>query len=338
MHAMVKQLDSNIGTIIQTLHDTGLWDNTLVVIHSDNGGEIMTPNCGGNNWPLRGGKFSNFEGGIRVNALVTGGVLPVERRGQVEEGLMSVADWYATYAHLAGLLEADIADGKAARASLPPVDSLNCWDMIAHGSDAGERESRSGGGGCRSELPIGDNSAINFNADADALVGGLISGRYKLLIGPERKQYMVGQDVLTAPLWPNRTTTLLYDQELMKSASPQPSQLAFSSNTTVDTRSSSGSEGGSDVGGVANEPVVIPLLYPRLCGRTPEEGCLFDIFSDPQETHSLATELPEVFYSMLRRIDELQLTVYSPDRGDKQEAACEAAIARGYYWGPWVKK
>ena len=31
--------------------------------------------CGGNNYPLRGGKL-NFEGGIRVNAFVTGGALP----------------------------------------------------------------------------------------------------------------------------------------------------------------------------------------------------------------------------------------------------------------------
>ena len=44
-----------------------MWDNSLVVFHSDNGGEIIFKGiCGGNNWPLRGGKFSNFEGGIRL--------------------------------------------------------------------------------------------------------------------------------------------------------------------------------------------------------------------------------------------------------------------------------
>lgn len=57
-----------------------MWENSLVVFHSDNGGEIIFKGiCGGNNWPLRGGKFSNFEGGIRVNAFVSGGWVPTAR-------------------------------------------------------------------------------------------------------------------------------------------------------------------------------------------------------------------------------------------------------------------
>ena len=47
---------------MQVLKETGIWDDALVVFHTDNGGEIMAQYCGGNNWPLRGGKFSNFEG------------------------------------------------------------------------------------------------------------------------------------------------------------------------------------------------------------------------------------------------------------------------------------
>lgn len=42
------------------------------------------------------------EGGIRANAFVTGGFLPDNRRGVREEGFMTTADWYATYARLAG--------------------------------------------------------------------------------------------------------------------------------------------------------------------------------------------------------------------------------------------
>eukprot|EP00602_Paraphysomonas_sp_CaronLab_P009079 CAMPEP_0185026322 /NCGR_PEP_ID=MMETSP1103-20130426/10261_1 /TAXON_ID=36769 /ORGANISM="Paraphysomonas bandaiensis, Strain Caron Lab Isolate" /LENGTH=435 /DNA_ID=CAMNT_0027559857 /DNA_START=483 /DNA_END=1790 /DNA_ORIENTATION=+ len=279
MHAMVYQVDINVGLIVDALKDSGLWDNALVVFHSDNGGEIMAQLCGGNNWPLRGGKFSNFEGGIRVNGFITGGYLPTERRGQRVEAIMSVADWYATYAHLAGLQEEDWEDTRAAAAGLPPIDSHNCWPVLM--GVPGE---------CREELPIGDTSSVKPNGDGDTLVGGLIRNGYKILVGAANKQYLVGQDVLTAPLWPNTSF-----------------------------------------------PPLTPELHPRVCGRTVENGCLFNIMDDPQETHSLATEKPALFFDMLRRIDELQETVYSPIRGDKDPEACEQAIENGYYWGPWIE-
>ena len=41
----------------------------------------------------RGGKFSNFEGGIRVSAFVSGGGLPALRRGKTESALITGWDW-----------------------------------------------------------------------------------------------------------------------------------------------------------------------------------------------------------------------------------------------------
>ena len=46
-----------------------------------------------NNWPLKGGKLSNWEGGTRVNAFVSGGFLPAARRGTVEPGFTAIEDW-----------------------------------------------------------------------------------------------------------------------------------------------------------------------------------------------------------------------------------------------------
>ena len=67
MHAMTSYLDNDVGRVVSALKSLKFWDNTLVVFHADNGGEIMGAGiCGGNNWPLRGGKFSNWEGGIRA--------------------------------------------------------------------------------------------------------------------------------------------------------------------------------------------------------------------------------------------------------------------------------
>ena len=43
-----------------------------------------------------GGKISDWEGGVRANAWVSGGLLPVAARGKKVEQFMHVADWYAT--------------------------------------------------------------------------------------------------------------------------------------------------------------------------------------------------------------------------------------------------
>ena len=71
-----------------------LWDNTLLLFTTDNGGSLALDETAGNNYPLRGGKGTKLEGGIRGTAFVNGGYLPDSRRGQKETGLMSIADWY----------------------------------------------------------------------------------------------------------------------------------------------------------------------------------------------------------------------------------------------------
>lgn len=58
---MVENLDRNIGLLITTLKERGLFDNTLIVFTSDNGGLYGITN----QHPLRAGKGSYYEGGIR---------------------------------------------------------------------------------------------------------------------------------------------------------------------------------------------------------------------------------------------------------------------------------
>ena len=203
MHTMVHYLDREIGTVVSSMKQGELWQESLVVIHADNGGEIMgAGTCGGNNWPLRGGKFANWEGGIRVLAMVTGGALPSARRGQHESGLLAVWDWLPTYAALAGV---DAADPVAAAAGLPPMDGVDAWPLIS-----GEV------GAVRNEIVIGDTSAIPPNGDGQAIVGGLIwqptnssTKLWKLLLGAVNKGQLIEMAVLTGPSWPNLTSHLV---------------------------------------------------------------------------------------------------------------------------------
>ena len=54
---MVTALDAALGRIVQTLDETKMMDNTLIVFTTDNGGNVL---AGGNNFPLRGSKELDF--------------------------------------------------------------------------------------------------------------------------------------------------------------------------------------------------------------------------------------------------------------------------------------
>ncbi len=72
--AMVEETDASLGAILKTLRATGQFDNTYVIFTSDNGGDFGRRDAMGVqfNGPLRHGKRSTFEGGLRVPFVVSG--------------------------------------------------------------------------------------------------------------------------------------------------------------------------------------------------------------------------------------------------------------------------
>jgi arylsulfatase A-like enzyme len=92
---MVKSLDAGIGRVLQTLKNSGLDRNTLVIFTSDNGGERFSYN-----WPFIGEKMDLHEGGIRVPAIVR---WPgVTSAGVVSDQPVITMDWTATMVAAAG--------------------------------------------------------------------------------------------------------------------------------------------------------------------------------------------------------------------------------------------
>lgn len=68
--AMLESLDAAVGRILGALEEHGLADRTLVVFTSDNGGLVLGNHPPTSNAPLRAGKGSPYEGGLRVPLLV----------------------------------------------------------------------------------------------------------------------------------------------------------------------------------------------------------------------------------------------------------------------------
>jgi arylsulfatase A-like enzyme len=66
--ALIEHMDAGIGRVIQALRETGRLDNTLILFTGDNGGNLADS---ADNGPLRDGKQSMYEGGLRVPTLAT---------------------------------------------------------------------------------------------------------------------------------------------------------------------------------------------------------------------------------------------------------------------------
>ena len=213
--AMAAALDAAVANVTAALRQHGMWNDTLFVFQSDNGGPIYAGNfkatgdcpsatrpgmtgpggrepyrstCldfGGaaNNWPLRGGKESCWEGGVRVAAFVGGGALPAAQRGTRCAGLLHTADWLATFG--AGLAGLDPTDARGAASGLPPIDSLDMWPMLSGANATSPR--------------------------VEAALGGvpgpraLVTAQYKLLLGRAGAPGL-GMDGWTGPHFPNASS------------------------------------------------------------------------------------------------------------------------------------
>ncbi|KAL8600312.1 hypothetical protein ACOMHN_060930 [Nucella lapillus] len=95
--AMMAVLDLGVGALVSALKDKGIYDETLILFMSDNGGPVK---YGSVNYPLRAGKKNLYEGGIRSYTLLK---LPGSRHANTTwSGLAHAIDWFPTLVRAAG--------------------------------------------------------------------------------------------------------------------------------------------------------------------------------------------------------------------------------------------
>lgn len=98
---VIEELDWSVGQVLQTLRETGLDQNTLVIFTSDNGPWAGLGEASGSAGTLRGAKFTSYEGGQRVPCIAwQPGFVPA---GKVCEEQISTLDLLPTFARLAGI-------------------------------------------------------------------------------------------------------------------------------------------------------------------------------------------------------------------------------------------
>ncbi|KAH7980785.1 hypothetical protein HPB49_019221 [Dermacentor silvarum] len=109
---MVSALDESVGLVFEALAKKGMLSNTLLAFSSDNGADVASPNANyASSWPLRGQKYTPWEGGVRAPALLWSQALgPKVRAGSDYEHLFHITDWLPTLYQLAGGNLADLGD------------------------------------------------------------------------------------------------------------------------------------------------------------------------------------------------------------------------------------
>ncbi|GAV06245.1 hypothetical protein RvY_16266 [Ramazzottius varieornatus] len=132
---MVAALDDSVGAVVQALERKGILNNTVIVFFSDNGGgaaeQLMFPlnkPSFGSNWPLRGAKNTQFEGGVRVAAVVWSSLL--RKAGRVSTELYHITDLLPTVTNLAG----GAVDSSAG------LDGFDVWQSISEDSPSPRKE------------------------------------------------------------------------------------------------------------------------------------------------------------------------------------------------------
>ncbi len=131
--AMVHSLDENVGRVLKKIDELGIADNTLVIFSSDNGGFIKNGKLNpeyqvANNTPLRSGKGSTYEGGIRVPLIVRG--LGVATDQQSNTPVIS-SDLFPTLLDAAGISKRP--DG--------PTDGLSLASIFENPDETLDRDS-----------------------------------------------------------------------------------------------------------------------------------------------------------------------------------------------------
>ncbi len=128
---VIQEFDASVGALTEALNRLGIADNTLVIVTSDNGGVVDDGYADGAvddlnghrpNGPLRGTKYSAYEGGVRVPFVAR---WPKRvKPGQTSKEVVCLIDMAASGAALAGrTLPAEAAP-----------DSFNCLPAIADGA------------------------------------------------------------------------------------------------------------------------------------------------------------------------------------------------------------
>ena len=163
--AFLSTTDDRIGKLLSKIDALGLTEDTIVVFQSDHGAskEVRAHSGGGCSGPYRGAKFTLYEGGLRIPAIVSWpGHLP---ENEVRNQMATGCDWYPTILELCNLqAAAHKIDGKSLMPIIKSADATSAHKNFNWKTGNGSIAVREGNW----KLLVTDKKTELFNIPNDA--------------------------------------------------------------------------------------------------------------------------------------------------------------------------
>lgn len=330
---MVAALDDSVGAVVKTLKDKGIYDNTVILFTTDNGGPANGFDANAaNNFPLRGVKATLWEGGVRGVGFISSPLL--KNKGYVSNQMIHVCDWLPTLYTAAG------GDSSV----MKNLDGFNVWEDLSDKKPVRRQE-------------------ILHNIDPTGKgFAGLRVGDYKILIGNVGMAwddwYPPWQDPADSVRWHVNNTYRIgelgaVDSEdnlrPIRNIDENVKEFNMMSGDSVSSRKAD-----NDMKTVFTEKKLSSKLksYPHNgrpvkvdCGPKPFNAstncdprvspCLFHIPSDPCEYNNIAAENKDLVIQILVRVNEYTKSMVPP-----LNTPVDPAGNPKYHdgaWVPWVK-
>ncbi|KAJ8680584.1 hypothetical protein QAD02_016371 [Eretmocerus hayati] len=301
---VVSRLDDSLGRIVSALGDKGMLRNSVILFLTDNGGApIGKFRNWGSNWPLRGTKYTLFEGGVRgVAAIWSPHLLS---KGRVSDQLIHVTDWLPTLYRLGG---GDPMD-------LGPIDGVDQWDTLSFGT-----------GYLREKLLLNIDEVTDTQA--------AIYKRFKLVKGSLFKGYYdnVEGESGRGPNVPRYNTSKVLKsavsdairEHLGVPVTQESVMNQLQGQATVNCRSSL-------IPATSSNQYQFRRYNTASCNDT---ECLFDISTDPCETTNVAKSYPDIVEELNLYLDNFHNALEEQQRLPVDYMADPRRW--NYTWQPWL--
>jgi arylsulfatase B len=320
----MRSLDLNVARVVAAYKALGIWDQTLVILSADNGGNTDT---GGSNYPLRGAKATMFEGGMRAACFASGAGLEAVA-GTVSHAFYSLVDWLPTIVH--GIAGVDLAEAAlpkhAFQPAPPPLDGVDIWTSLSTGAPSPRTTALLylDPAGCFTGSPPVPCDVPGQAALRDGnykIISGHI-GQYMSATTNVSSQFCGPHDGGVQPLMPALNVT--------KATSPPfcPAGWTLPPGSPGPAVIPPPEEAGAG-GACTSTPCRLPSSSPLLAGGV----FLFDVVNDPYEQHELSAQEPAIAARLLAMLQAFNATGI-PQAHSAQDPASNPSNFDGV-WTPW---